>query len=442
MFMFNSKIWYKFDYLTLLLTFALIAIGIITIGGATYSSDGNSAWIKQLCFAVAGLFCLIGILFVDYRSLIRYAPFFYVLGLISLLLCYVPGLGYWAKGAHSWIKIPILNLTLQPSEFVKIATILMLARILGARKEHWNSAWDVIFPLTIGAIPSIMIAAQPDVGTASVFVPVTFLMMFVAGMPYPIILLLFSPLTCFFGASGHIIFILIWSAVLASLILMATIKKTPLGITIPCILVTILAYFVVFNHGTEIWEKVPEYQKNRIVGYMNPEYDPNGANFNVIQSKIALGSGGFWGKGIGEGTQSKFGFLPEFEHDFIFSLVGEQFGFFWAAILLGMFLLLILRGVDTAMESKTLQGCLISAGVVSLFFSHIFINVGMVTGLLPVTGLPLTFISQGGSFLIASMIGVGLIMNIRMRTSEEMLREGFSGERPSMALPSSIPDDF
>jgi len=440
--MFDSKIWYKFDYLTLLLTLALITIGIITIGGATYATDGNTVWVKQLIFAIVGLFLLIGILFLDYRVLIRYSPLYYTISLISLILCYVPGLSHKAKGAYSWIEIPIINFTLQPSEFVKIATILMLARVLGARRENWNSAWDVIFPLMIGAIPSILIATQPDIGTASVFIPVTLLMMFVAGMPYPIILLLFAPLTCFFGVSSNILFILIWVAILASLLLLAITKKTPLGITIPCILITVLAYFVVFQYGTDIWDKVPEYQKARIYGYMNPEFDPNGANFNVNQSKIALGSGGFWGKGIGEGTQSKFGFLPEFEHDFIFSLVGEQFGFFWASILLGMFLLLILRGVDTAMETKTLQGSLISSGVVSLFFSHIFINVGMVTGLLPVTGLPLTFISQGGSFLITSMIGVGLIMNIRMRTSEEMLREGFSSDRPSMALPTKFSDDF
>lgn len=437
-----SKIWYKFDFLTLLLTLGLVTMGIITIAGSTYATDGNSVWIKQLIFAVIGLFCIIGILFLDYRILLRYAPVFYVLGIIGLILCFVPGIGHKSHGSYSWIKIPGTGFQLQPSEFAKLTTIFMLAQVLGWRKENWTGAWDVLKPLLVAGIPAFLILIETDLGTAVTFGPVTLFMMYIAGIPHTYLLLLIAPLTGFFAISSSTLVMLVWITIFCSLILMAIVYRVPWGLAIPCLLLTAASYGVIYQYGEVIWDKVPDYMQARIYGYMNPEFDPNKTNFNVNQSKIALGSGGFWGRGIGEGTQSTFDFLPEFEHDFIFSSLGEQLGFFWVCVLLGMFLLLLLRGIETALETKTLQGSLIAAGIVSLYFAHIFINIGMVTGLLPVTGLPLTFISHGGSFMLASMIGIGLLINIRMRSSAEMLKEGFSSGRPSMALPNEVSDEF
>lgn len=439
--MVDSKIWYSIDYLSLILAIALAAMGIVSLCGATLGNETMSHWVRQIIFVVVGFIFIIGLIFLDYRFLIRHAILIYMIGIVGLLLCFVPFLNHHVKGATSWIKLPGFP-QIQPSEFAKITTIILLARFLGNRKGQWNGLLDVLRPLIIGAFPAILILKQPDLGTAIVFGPVTLLMMFVAGMPISYLLLLLSPLLCMFGIFDDILYIMVWFGLISGLLLMAVIKRVPWTITAPCLTVAVAAYLGVFVYGQEVWEKVPPHAKNRLVGYLYPDTDLKKTNYNIWQSKVALGSGGFWGKGFGNGTQSKLEFLPEFQHDFIFPVVGEQFGFVGGLSLLAVFLLLMTRGLDTAVASKTMQGSLIAVGVVALFFSHIIINVGMVTGLLPVTGLPLTFISYGGSFMISSMIAVGLIMNVRMRSITETVEERFHTNRPQMVLPTRISDDF
>ncbi len=432
--MLHSKIWYNIDYISLFLVICLTTFGVIALAGATQGTNASELWIKQALWVFMGLVCCLSFIFLDYRTLIRYAPFFYFAGLFGLWLCFIPVFGHYAKGAYSWVKIGPLP-QFQPSEFAKITTILMLAKVLGSKKEKWDGLWDMMRPLLIGGIPAIIILKQPDLGTAVVFGPITLLMMFAAGMPIPYVLLLFSPFLCFFGLSHDTVMMLIWFGLICGLLFMSILRKIPWTVWVPFLLIAVVSYIAVLQYAESAWDQLRAHQKERIVGYFNPEMETKGFNWNIWQSKVALGSGGFWGIGLGEGTQSKYGFLPEFQHDFVFPTIGEQFGFMGGITLLGLFLLLLMRGLETAVSTKTLYGSLIASGVVSLYFSHISINVGMVTGLLPVTGLPLTFISYGGTFMIANMIGIGLLINVRIRTAFDMIEDSFLSNHPQMILP-------
>ncbi|MDX9752851.1 MAG: FtsW/RodA/SpoVE family cell cycle protein [bacterium] len=439
--MIDWKIYYKFDFFAFILALCLAGFGLVIIAGATGDVEGDTLFVDQFQRVILGIFCLLAVTLVEYRTLVRFAPLIYILGLLSLLFCFVPYVGLWRKGAYSWVNIAGV-FQIQPGEFAKLCTILMLTRILSTKKDQWQNLWGILRPLLIGCLPSLIILKQPDLGTAIVFGPITLLMMLVAGMPLAYFLILFSPLLGLFAISSDPLVFLCWLGCTMILLLVIYLKRIHWSIWVPFVSLGLLLYATIYLHGESIWEKLPPHQKGRIVGYLNPDFEPMSTNFNINQSKIALGSGGFWGKGVGKGTQTQLEFLPEYRHDFVFSALGEQVGFLGSGIVLGIFLLLIIRGLDTATETKTLQGALIATGIVSLYFTHIFINVGMATGLLPVTGLPLTFISYGGTFMLSNMIGVGLLINIRMRTSSELLKDSFSSGRPAMAIPSTIADDF
>lgn len=435
----RSKILYSIDFVLLFLVLCLTSFGVVVLSGAAEGTTVSSLWVQQAVWACMGLFCCIAILFVDYRTIIRYGTIFYIIGIILLLLCFVPYIGLYKKGAYSWIRVGPKQF--QPAEFAKLTTIIMLAKILGHRKEQWTGLWDMVKPLLIGVIPSLIILKQPDLGTAVVFGPITLLMMFAAGMPISYFLLLLSPLTCLMGISHDPIIIFLWAGLLGGLLLYALLRKAPWTICLPFLVISVIAYVAVFEYAELVWNQLHDHQKARIVGYLNPEIEKKGFNWNSHQSKVALGSGGFWGVGIGKGTQSRLGFLPEYQHDFVFPTVGEQTGFVGGVVLLGLFLLVIMRGLETAVYSKALQGSLLATGIISLFFSHISINIGMVTGLLPVTGLPLSFISYGGSFMLINMTAIGLIMNVRMRTATEMIDDTFMSNHSQMVLPKRIEDN-
>lgn len=433
-----------FDFIAFALTAALIVCGLFAISGASdpnvYGNWIKALWFDQLLRVIVGLVLMSLIIFIDYQTYTRYSLLFYLGAIVLLLLCFSP-IGHYNKGAYSWIKISKLP-SIQPSEFAKIAVILYLAHILSRRQEQWNGLLDMLKPLAIGIIPSLLILKQPDLGTAIIFGPVTIAMMVVSGIPITYLLLLFSPFLCLFAISHELLFIIIWFLLICSLLLMSILYRVPASVWTLFITISIAAYIGVFQYGETIWEKIPDHQKSRIEGYFYPDINLKSTNFNINQSKIALGSGGMHGKGFGNGTQSTHGFLPEYQHDFIFPTIGEQFGFFGTMILLSLFMLLLLRGIDTALETRSLQGSLIAAGVVAMFFSHIFINVGMVTGLLPVTGLPLTFISYGGSFMITNMIAVGLLINVRMRSAEEHTKDSMFKMESQMSIPTTYSSEF
>lgn len=436
-----GKIW-QVDFVTLLLVMGLVGFGITSIMGSTITDPNDSTWVRQAVWVCLGVFLLTGIAIIDYRWFVRWAPVFYGLGILALILCFVPPFAHQAKGATSWIKIPGVPIPFQPAEFAKIATVLMLTWWLGRKNCRWNSLLDMVVPLGIGILPALLILQQPDLGTAIVFGPITVLMMFICGMPWSYVALLMSPMLCLLGILHDPMIILLWIGLISGVVLLSIWERASWTVWVPFVTIACLAYLLVFSFGDKIWEEMPNHQRDRLISYMNPDYDLKGANYNIYQAKIALGAGGFWGKGFGEGTQSTLGFIPEFEHDFIFTALGEQLGFLGGAILLGLFLLLLIRGLDTAIESKTIQGALVACGVIAMYFSHIFINVGMVTGLLPVTGLPLTFISYGGTFMLANLIGIGMLLSIRFRSSISPAVESLGPNRQTMNIPKTYSEDF
>ncbi|MBI1390823.1 MAG: hypothetical protein GC154_20530 [bacterium] len=432
--MFRIKSLFEIDFFSILLMLGLIGLGLASITGATFA-DSSPKWINHLESIVIAIPVFIFVMLVDYRWMIKWAPLIYIAGIAGLLLCFVPGLAPEVKGAHSWVRLA--GRQIQPSEFAKLTTILMLARWLGMRPGQWNRLTDVLQPLAIGVIPAVLILKQPDLGTATVFGPVTLVMMFVAGMPVTHLLLILSPALCLLGAIHTIEALLLWISCMFGLILLVVWRRVNWTVWLPFLALAFIAFFGIYQYGEKIWEKAPNHAKERINVYLDPEYDLRGVGYNIYQAKIALGSGGFHGKGLGKGAQAQYEFLPEFEHDFAFPNLGEQLGFIGGAVMLGLFLLLILRGVDTAIGSVNMEGSLIATGVVALFFTHIFINVGMVTGLLPVTGLPLTFISFGGTFMLTSMSGVALLVAVRMQSRQVQDPEARFTGRPQMALPSA-----
>ncbi len=438
--MIKTKILFEIDYFSMLLTIGLIVIGILALAGATIDNPSDTEWVRQIQWTAIGFLAMIGILFVDFEFLVRCSGLIYIVGLFSLLLCFTP-LGHSSHGADSWIKI-LPSVQVQPSEFAKLATILFLAKWLSKQRGEWNGLLDIIKPLVIGAIPSLLILKQPDYGTALVFVPVTLIMMYVAGLPGMYLALIVSPALSLMAINHDIIWILIWLVILLALLAISLFQKTPASVWAPFLSAGIVLFVVIYEFGPAIWNQVPSHARMRFEAYFAQDEDIRGSNWNLDQSKIALGSGGFWGKGVGMGTQSKYKFLPEFKHDFAFSVLGEQMGFLWVSILLGGFFLLLTRGVETAVISKTLEGSLIVTGILSMFFTHITINVGMVTGLLPVTGLPFPFISYGGSFLLSCMLGIGLIVNVRMRSSWERLRDKIAAVSSQMRIPEYDPNSF
>lgn len=438
-----ERIWQfvqRLDPLMLLVTLALVAFGVVAIMGATINQDGG-IWQLQLAWALIGLCLMAAALMIDYRFLVRYAPVLYGLTLLLLILVLTP-LGYETKGAQSWLRIPGLNRGIQPAEFAKLGAIFMLAYWLGWRKGEWSNPFDLYVPLLIGAVPALLILKQPDLGSAVIFGPMTIIMMFVAGMPFSYLLCMIAPAFCVLGIFNDPIYLLIWLGLMSFVVLVIIWEKVSWTACLPFLLLAVVAYAGIDVYGQQMWNSLDEYKKDRILTYWDPEHDPKGASYNFIQAKIALGSGGFWGKGLGQGTQSKFGFVPELEHDFVFATFGEQLGFLGAAILLGLFMLLMIRGLDTATQSRSMQGALLASGVIAMFLTHILINIGMIVGLLPVTGLPLTFISYGGTFMVTSLIGVGLIMNIRMQSTQAPVSESTKPSKPAMVIPTSQRENF
>jgi rod shape determining protein RodA len=301
------------------------------------------------------------IAFVEYRFYTDFAYIVYTTAVVLLIL--VLGYGIITSGAQRWVKMG--PLTFQPSEFVKLSLILALAKFFQRYPgREGYSLKNLAFPFFLLFLPMILILKQPDLGTAII-----------------LFLVFFSIL----------IFVKVrWSSL----------------ITLGVIGISILPL---------IWRFLKDYQKRRIITFFNPDLDPLGASYHLIQSKIAVGSGGILGKGFMKGTQCKLGFLPEQHTDFIFSALGEEWGLVGCFIVISLYFLLILWGLRIAIGSKDRFGAVLSFGVVAMLFWHTFINIGMVLGLMPVVGIPLPLLSYGGSFLLSTLIGIGLLLNVSMR---------------------------
>jgi len=361
--MIDRRLFIHFDWTLMGIVLLIASIGILNLYSITghWEIYGTPVYLKQTLWLLMGLVLMITVAFIEYRF---YSDFAYVVYIISIFfLLVVLGFGTVSSGAQRWIRVGFINL--QPSELVKISFILALAKYFQrpVGREGY-SLKHLAFPFFILVIPLILILKQPDLGTAIV-----------------LLLVFFSVL----------LFVKIrWSSLLAIVLVGASVL--PL-----------------------VWRFLKEYQKKRIVTFFDPDSDPLGAGYHLIQSKIAVGSGGITGKGFMQGTQSKLGFLPEQQTDFIFSVLGEEWGLIGSLMIVLLYFFLILWGLRIAVQAKDRYGAIISFGVVAMLFWHILINIGMVLGLMPVVGIPLPLLSYGGSFLISTLIGIGLLLNVSMR---------------------------
>ena len=356
--------WARFDYLLVLIALALVAYGLILIhSGSTESGEGlkisfNSPMIRQGIFAIGSLVAMILLSRMDYHALLHYAWWIYGITIFFLILLLI--IGQTDFGSTRWFDLGIFQL--QPSEFAKISLIIVLARLISDRGGDVKSLKTLLFSLLLAIPPLFLVFIQPDLGTSIIFITIWVGLVFVAG-----------------ATRRHLII---------------------LG-----------AFFIalipfVWTFGVE------DYQIERISVVLNAEEDPLDSGYNPIQAQIAIGSGGLFGKGLFEGEQTQLNFLKVPTKDFIFSVLGEELGFLGAILLLGLFLLLLWRMLRAAQFSGDTSGQLLAAGIVTMILFQLFINIAVNLGIFPVTGLPLPFVSAGGSSLLTLFISLGIVQSV------------------------------
>jgi rod shape determining protein RodA len=341
-------------------TVGLVILSASTLASLQVGRAGGGVALRQVAWFGVGLVALVVIASIDYRRLVRAAPLFYVLGLGLLVAVFI--VGRTVSGARRWVFVGPISI--QPSELFKVCFVLMAVWLLTSRwaQPIGKAVLAMVAPLIF--VPAVLILKQPDLGTALLLFPVLIALLVAAGMRMR----------------------LLGGLVLAGL------AATPLA-----------------------WVFLKEYQRERILVFLDPFRDPLGSAYNVIQAKIAIGSGQLLGKGVAGATQSRLAFLPERHTDFIFAVFAETWGFVGCLVLLICYALLLLRGFDIAASTRELVGRLVALGVTALLATQILVNVGMVTGLIPVVGIPLPFMSYGGSSVIASWVAIGLVLNVHMR---------------------------
>jgi rod shape determining protein RodA len=401
-----------FDWLSLLLYVLLVSIGLVNIYSAVYTAEDNSIALnfmqKQLISIGLGLALIFIIQFVDTKFFERYASIFYILSLVSLLGLWL--FGTEISGARSWYSIG--SFSLQPSEFAKVAVALALAKHLGDFNTQIDKTKDYIGSFVLMGIPAILILIQPDPGTALVLLGF-FLVLHAEGLPSFFLSLLISIFVVF------ILTLLVgvnW--VLVTLILLGILyitlqskKRRKKGITPTLIAIILFGGFA--YSSSYIFENVFEQRhRDRFNILLGKEVDTQGIGYNINQSQIAIGSGRFFGKGFLEGTQTKGGFVPEQQTDYIFTTVGEEWGFVGSILVVVIFISLILRIVRMAYKQKTTFARVFCLGFACMLFVHVAVNLGMVVGLVPTIGIPLPLMSYGGSSVLACSIFMGIYLRI------------------------------
>ncbi|MEW6615064.1 MAG: rod shape-determining protein RodA [Thermodesulfobacteriota bacterium] len=361
---FDRRLVLNFDWFLLFITILIATIGVVNIYSATFAvkePDGMPVYLKQICWILVGIFAMFLSFCVDYRLLERSAYPLFVVAVLLLIL--VIPFGKSVAGSRRWLQLGVFSL--QPSEFLKIALIFILSKYFN--KYHGYSPGAIrgfLVPFLILALPVILVLLQPDLGTAL------------------IIILIFLSLLLFNGIK------------IKNILIMSS----------------------VFLAGLPLfWHCLKNYQKMRILTFINPDLDPLGSGYHIIQSKIAIGSGAFWGKGFLKGTQSQLLFLPEQHTDFVFSVFAEEWGFVGALIVVFLYLLVVLWGLRIAAHSREDFCAFLTFGIASMFFWQIFINIGMSVGIIPVVGVPLPLMSYGGSSTISFLLGIGILINISTR---------------------------
>ncbi|MEJ2539348.1 MAG: rod shape-determining protein RodA [Gemmatimonadota bacterium] len=385
----------------------LFGIAMIYSAGLTHFPEPGvvNAWRRQAIWFGLGLVAFTVVSRISVRWLEWAALPAYVLGLVLLAATLVVGTGAGtAAGTKSWIVLGPVRF--QPAEPAKLATILALARYLSMRGDAPGSLRDLVVPGAIAAVPLALVMLQPDLGTAQAFVGILFAALFWAGTSIPLLLLLASPLPSLILAFDTVAWSLYFVVLLGALYLWRYRLYFYESVAV------VVANLAAGTIASPLWNSLAEYQQNRLLVFLDPEVDPRGAGYHLIQSMVAVGSGGTWGKGFTAGTQKAFDFLPEQHTDFIFSVVGEELGFFGVAVALLLFAFVLGRLVRLAEEVGDPFAGLVLLGIFGAWLVHIFVSVGMTVGLVPVTGIPLPFVSYGGNFLLMSWIAGALAARV------------------------------
>jgi rod shape determining protein RodA len=333
----------------------------------------------------------------------------YLTGVTLLLLTlFVGGGAGTAASMKGWISIG--GMVVQPAQFANVATILMLARVLSGWKEAPRTVWVLWKPIAITAIPMMLVLAQPDLGTAMVFGGVLLAAIVWAGTPWGILFMLFAPVAAFAIA--------FMSTLAYSVFMVATCIFLLLYRARTSEWVAVLGLSIMMGAvGWPVWNKLEPYQQARIISFADPTHDPRGAGYQVLQSRIAIGSGGLWGQGYLNGSQKGLRFLPEQHTDFIYAVIGEELGFVGASAVLLFFFVMLMQLIRIAERSRDAFGSIAVFGIFGAWTTHVLVNVGMTVGVMPVTGIPLPFLSYGGSFLVASFIAVGVAQRVEMESA-------------------------
>ena len=397
------------DYPLLIIALVLTAFGIAMVFSAGQTDVPSPiverAWRKQLeWFAIALVGC-----WIVTRGSVRlfewsaWPLYIFSCGLLLLLLFVGTGAGT-AASSKSWLSIGGVRLG-QPAELAKIAVVLMMGRVLASQRDSFRSLFDMWRPLVVVGIPWLLVMAQPDLGTGLAFIGICFGMLFWAGAPWQLLVMLASP-----GISLVLAFSTkIWGAWFFLLVALVFLYRAWLWEGVGLVVVNA----IVGMAAPKIWESLSPYQQRRIlVFYIDPSMDPKASGYHVQQSLVAIGSGGWFGKGFTLGTQKRLAFLPERHTDFIFSVVGEELGFVRVCVALALFLALFLRCVRVSTRANDAFPSLVAFGLAALWLVHVVVNIGMTLNLMPVTGIPLPFFSYGGSFLLVSWLAVAVLLRI------------------------------
>lgn len=386
----------------LFIVFTILCLGLISLYSVAESKSlgESNAFLRQLVFLGPAILLMFIFLILPKKLIHEYV---YVLYGSVILFVIMPYFSPQVADTHRWIDIG-LPFSLQPSEIAKLVIVLTLARYLSDRKIELDHFAALLMPFIIAFIPAVIVLNQPDLGTAIVMMsPVIPMLYWVGARPFHLFLVI-APTLSIITAFDVSVFTS-WTIVMAIVIFMSK-PKLWNGISIFFSNIFLGLVFPLFWNGF-----LRPYHRNRILTAINPELDPLGSGYQVIQSKTALGSGGFFGKGWGEGTQTQLKFLPVQESDFIVSVIGEELGFFAISIMVFLFLYLILKILYLAFHTTDRFSGLVLVGISTIFLSHIFVNCSMASGMIPVKGLPLPFVSYGGSFLLSSFIMIGIVIN-------------------------------
>ena len=395
------------DLRTLVAVGLLLCYGVAVLysaGQTDVATSASGVWQKQLVWICVAFVAGTVTYSVSPRVLEWAAPPLYLFGLFLLVLTLVIGTGAGtAAGTKSWIAIGGVRIG-QPVELAKLATILMIARWLAARREAPQTLREMVPACLIAGVPFLLVLKQPDLGSAIVFAGILFAMLFWAGTRPWLLFLLASPVLSLLLAFSE----WTWGLWFVFLVYLLYRWRPYLWEGLTVLAANVVMGFI----AIPIWRSLAPYQQNRLLTFLNPTLDPQGANYQAIQSKVAIGSGGWFGTGWLEGPQKRLVFLPAQHTDFVFSVVGEELGFLGVLVALLLFLYLLSRLVRIARRATDPFSSLVVFGVAGLFLTHVFENVGMTVSLMPITGIPLPFFSYGGSFLLACSLAIGVVMRV------------------------------